>query len=320
MSRRFLVAGCGSIGRRHLRNLRALGAGPFLAFDPSPERRAEAERESGAETSGSLEALLETGIDAGLICSPSALHAEQALALAGRCHLFIEKPIATTYADALRVRDAVAGAPYACLVACNLRFHPGLAALKEALDGGAIGRPLSIRGEFGQYLPDWHPWEDYRRGYSARRELGGGAVLDLIHEIDLVRWLCGEYSEVQAICGRVGDLEIDTEDIGLLIGRTDRGVFCEIHLDYLQRSYTRSCKVIGTGGTLLWDAPSGRTTLLRPKEEPEVLCDFRDVDPNQMYLAEMRHFLRCIDGEETPVQDAPAGAEAVRIVKQFQFK
>lgn len=319
MSRRFLVIGCGSIGRRHLRNLRALGVDALLAFDPSPERRAEAERESGAETSGSLDALLDPGIDACLVCSPSAMHAEQAVALAGRCHLFIEKPIATTYQDALRVREAVSGAAQVCLVACNLRFHPGIVALKAALDGGAIGRPLSIRGEFGQYLPDWHPWEDYRQGYSARKDLGGGILLDAIHEIDLVRWLCGAYREVQAVCGRAGDLEIDTEDLGLLIGRTERGVFCEIHLDYLQRSYARHCKVIGTAGTLLWDAPTARTTLLRPKEEPEVLCDFRDLDPNEMYLAELRHFLHCIEGEETPAQGAAAGTEAVRVVEQFRF-
>jgi predicted dehydrogenase len=318
VKRRFLVVGCGSIGRRHLRNLRVLEAGALLAFDPQAERRAEAARESGAAAVEGLEQALDLGLDACLICSPSALHAAQAVAAAACCHLFIEKPIGVTYADALRVRRAAEEHGRVCLVGCNLRFHPGVAALKRGLEGGAIGRPLAIRAEVGQYLPDWHPWEDYRRGYSARRDLGGGVLLDAIHEIDLVRWLCGEFEEVEGLCGRAGDLEIETEDLGLLIGRTRDGVWCEVHLDYLQRCPARHCKIIGTDGTMTWDVTAGQTTLLRPGVPPAVLCDFRGLDPNAMYLDEMRHFLRCLAGQEPPAQDADAAAEAVRVVERFR--
>ena len=242
----------------------------------------------------------------------------QALALARFCDLFVEKPIATTYAEALAVRDAVEASGRICLVACNLRFDAGLMALKRELDSGAIGRPLCVRAEFGQYLPDWHPWEDYRQGYSARRDLGGGIVLDAIHEIDIVRWLCGEYDEVHAIRGRVGDLMIDTEDLGLLIGRTKCGVWCEIHLDYLQRTASRSCHIIGTEGTLVWDIGPSRTELHRPNKPPVTLCDFRDTDVNDMYLAEMRHFLDCLEGNQPPVHSAAAAAEGVRIAESFR--
>jgi predicted dehydrogenase len=316
---KFLVVGCGSIGKRHLRNLRALGEADLLAYDAVPERRAEAARSVEAREVESLEKGLAGGTDACLICSPSALHADQAVAALAYCHLFIEKPLANTSAEAARVAEAVAVSGRVCLVACNLRFHPGVVCLKRELDAGAVGRLLSVRAEFGQYLPDWHPWEDYRRGYSARRDLGGGIVLDAIHELDLVRWLAGDFATVRAVRGRAGDLEIDTDDIGLLIGRTNRGVWCEVHLDYLQRSYTRTCKVIGTEGTLLWDAREGTTTLLGPQGPPVTLCDFRNLDANAMYLDEMRHFLRCLRGEEPPAQDARAGAEVVRVAEQFRW-
>jgi predicted dehydrogenase len=316
---KFLVVGCGSIGRRHLRNLRALGEADLLAYDPAPERRAEAARSVEAREVDSLEKGLAAGIDACLICSPSALHAAQAVAALPFCHLFIEKPLANTSAEAARVAEAVAATSRVCLVACNLRFHPGVVCLKRELDAGVVGRLLSVRAEFGQYLPDWHPWEDYRRGYSARRDLGGGIVLDAIHELDLVRWLAGDFATVRAVRGRAGDLEIDTEDIGLLIGRTNGGVWCEVHLDYLQRSFTRTCKVIGTEGTLVWDAREGTTTLLGPKGPPATLCDFRNLDANAMYLDEMRHFLGCLRGEGPPAQDARAGAEVVRVAEQFRW-
>jgi predicted dehydrogenase len=314
----FLVVGCGSIGRRHLRNLRQLGAGKLLAWDPVEERLAAAVHDSGATPVRSLEAGLGAGVSACLICSPSAFHAEQAIIMAGGSALFIEKPLATTYEDALAVVEAVEARGRVCLVACNLRFHPGLLALKHSLDSGAVGRPLSIRNEFGFYLPDWHPWEDYRSSYSARADLGGGIVLDDSHEIDIVRWLCGDYKHFVARCGRVGDLEIDAEDIATLVGRTSRGVWCEIHMDYLQRVYSRSCKIVGTEGSLIWDYSAGHTVLLRPNTAPEVICDFENLDSNEMYLSQLRHFLRCLAGEETPAQDARAAAEVVRITKQFQ--
>jgi predicted dehydrogenase len=317
---RHLVLGCGSIGRRHLRNLRALGVETLLAWDPAAERLAEAVRESGAHAVATPESGLAEGVSACWVCSPSASHARQAIALAGSCHLFIEKPVATTYADALAVSAAVESHGRICLVACNLRFHPGFVALKRSLDLGAIGRPLAIRTEFGQYLPDWHPWEDYRRGYSARRDLGGGIVLDDIHDLDLVRWLCGDFQEIAARRGRIGDLdlEVEVEDVASLIGRTSRDVWCELHMDYLQRVYSRSCKIVGTEGTLAWDHAVGQTVCLRPGVPAEVVCDFRDLDPNTMYLDQTRHFLDCLKGGATPAQDARAAAELVRVVEQFQ--
>ena len=89
-------------------------------------------------------------------------------------------------------------------------------------------------------------------------------------------------------------------------------------MDYLQRVYSRSCKLIGTEGSLIWDFPAGQTVLLRPNALPEVLCDFKMRILNEMYLGQLRHFLRCLSGEESPAQDDAAAAEIVGIIEQFQ--
>jgi predicted dehydrogenase len=185
-----------------------------------------------------------------------------------------------------------------------MRFHPGLVRVKQLLDGGAVGSILSARAAFGQYLPDWHPDEDYRAGYSARRDLGGGIILDAIHEVDFLRWLAGEMQSVACFSGRLSSLEIDTEDTAALLLRFANGAIGEIHLDYVQRAYSRSAEIIGEKGTIRWDYAlravrwySAEDRRWRAFNDPETW------EPNDMYLDEMRHFLRCLDGAETPALD-----------------
>ncbi|HEX2385604.1 MAG TPA: aminotransferase class III-fold pyridoxal phosphate-dependent enzyme, partial [Candidatus Binatia bacterium] len=163
---------------------------------------------------------------------------------------------------------------------------------------------LSARAAFGQYLPDWHPYEDYRAGYSARRDLGGGIILDAIHEVDFLRWLAGEMQSVACFSGRLSSLEIDTEDTAALLLRFANGAIGEIHLDYVQRAYSRSAEIIGEKGTIRWDYAlravrwySAEDRRWRAFNDPETW------EPNDMYLDEMRHFLRCLDGAETPALD-----------------
>jgi predicted dehydrogenase len=303
---RFGVIGCGSIGKRHMKNLLALGESAVLGFDPRPDRRAEVEA-LGISTTAELEALLDAQPQAVLVTSPSKLHVEHALAAAERgIALFIEKPVSDDHGrDLDRLIETIASRKLVSLVGCNLRFHPGLRRAKQVLDEGRLGRVVSIRAEFGQYLPDWHPWEDYRQGYSARRDLGGGVILDAIHELDYVRWLMGDVAEIAAVAGRLSRLEIDTEDTALLIMRFASGAAGEIHLDYVQRAYTRSCRIIGDEGTLAWDFGEGGDVRVyeastrrwdKMKRPP-------DWDVNAMYLDEMRHFLDCLEGKEPSMQD-----------------
>jgi predicted dehydrogenase len=312
---RFAVLGCGSIGKRHVKNLLALGEKDILAFDPRADRRAEAEA-LGLQTTGELDAVWSARPEAVLVTSPSRLHVTTALAAAeAGCHLFVEKPISDVHDDALdRLIEVVREKKLITLVGCNLRFHPGLARAKAILDEKRLGRVVSIRAEFGQYLPDWHPWEDYRQGYSARQDLGGGIVLDAIHELDYARWLMGEVEAVSCFAGSLSRLGLETEDVAAILLRFACGAIGEVHLDYVQRAYSRTCQLVGEEGTLRWDFVGGETRLYdaaagawRSFPAPA------GWETNDMYVAELEHFLACLDGEAEPAQDLRAGRRALEI-------
>lgn len=311
-----VVVGCGSIGQRHIRNLLALGVRRIIAVDPRQERRDAVSAEFKIEAVDALDRAWAASPDAALIATPTSLHVPLALEAAQHhCHLFIEKPLSDRL-DALvdRLLATVRDHHLVTLVGCNLRFHPGLVKVKQLLDEGAIGRIVAARVEVGQYLPDWHPWEDYRQGYSARRELGGGVILDAIHELDYIQWLLGEVREVSCFAGRLSRLEIDTEDTAAILLRFAGGTIGEVHLDYVQRAYSRACHLIGEEGTIRWDYTAGEVRcFLATTGTWQTYPNLAGWGPNQMYLEEMRHFLRCLAGEQQPLVDVAEGARVLAL-------
>ena len=314
----FAVIGCGSIGKRHTRNLLALGVKGVVASDPTPERRAEAEA-LGVATVATIEELLDRSPKAVVVASPTRMHVAHALAAAERgCHLFVEKPVAEELdADFDRLVAIVREKKLVSLVGCNLRFHPGLQRVQALLDEKRVGRIVSARVQFGYWLPDWRPHDDYRKGYSARKDLGGGIILDAIHELDYIRWLMrgeGEVTKVLAMSGHVSSLEIDTEDMAAILLRFASGAIGEVHLDYVQRVYTRNCWIAGDRGTIAWDYPSPEVRLYDPtKKAWETSQSVASWEPNEMYVDELRHFLACLEGKATSEQSIEDGAKVLRL-------
>ena len=312
---RFLIIGCGSIGQRHVKNLLALGVNDIIAFDPEPMRREAVASTMKVVTVEDLSAAWRLGPQVCVIAAPSSLHIPIALDAARRgCHLFIEKPLSHTWEGVQALLELARQANLITLVACNLRFHPGLRIVRRLLSDGAVGRIVAARVEVGQYLPDWHPTEDYRRGYSARRELGGGIILDAIHEIDYSRWLLGEVASAVCMSDKLSHLEIDTEDTAALLLRFASGALGEIHLDYVQRVYSRTCQIIGEEGTIHWDFSAGQVRFYSAHERRwKVFENPARWQINQMYIDEMAHFLKCIAGDEAPESDVRDGAKVLQI-------
>ncbi len=310
MTERFFVIGCGSIGQRHIRNLRSLGARVITAFDPDRARLDRAVQEQSALPKPSVEAGLADRPDAVLVCTPPYLHTSIARqAIETGAHVFLEKPIAHTLEGVNDLVQAARQRERVLMVAYNLRFHVGLRKMKELLDRGAIGKTMVIQAEFGQYLPDWRPAQDYRTGYNVSAAMGGGIIFDASHEIDYVRWLGGEVEGVYCIAEHLSPLEMDTEDTAAITLRMADNRLAEIHLDCVQRGYTRQCKVIGTAGTLIWKFNEGVTEVRADKSSRVYPIA---PDANDMYVAELRHFLACARGEETPLV---CGAEGRRVLE-----
>jgi predicted dehydrogenase len=311
---RFLVIGAGSIGQRHCRNLVALGH-EVLAWDTDPSRVRATAAMLNVMPAASLDEGLAASPTAVLICTPPACHVGPARwSLAAGAHLFIEKPIAHSSAEVPSLIEDAKRSDRLLVVGYNLRFLPSLRRVKTLLDDRRIGRILAVRAEFGSYLPDWRPDRDYRDNYAVDAALGGGILLDAIHEFDYLGWLFGEATEVFCAAAHVSDLAGDTEDLVESTVRYECGVLAQVHLDYLQRSYRRNLQIIGETGTIVWDYPTHRVTIHASRGAPESES-VNDGGPGEMYREELRHFLRCIDGRESPLVDGWEALRSLRVVE-----
>ena len=253
--------------------------------------------------------------DCVLITGPASQHVATALPFAERgIPLFIEKPLSDSLDEADKLLAACERGGVPPVVGYNLRFSRALQDVKRALADGIIGRVLAVRAEVGQYLPDWRPDSDYRYGVSARSELGGGALLELSHELDYVRWLVGEVSSIGAQVGRLSDLEIDVEDVAEIVIRFRNGAIGNIHLDMVQRAPTRTCRLIGVDGTIVWDGIRQYAAVFSAATGKWAdLCPADRGDRNEMYVAEIRHFLECVSGHAVPSVSGNDGRRVLEI-------
>lgn len=321
---KFLIAGLGSIGRRHLRNLTALGEGNILLYRSHRSTLPEDELE-GYPVETDPQAALAWKPEAVIVSNPTAMHLEAAIPAAeAGCHLLIEKPVSHSMERVSELAAAVQRGGGQVLVGYQFRFHPGLRKIAALLGESAIGRVLSVRAHWGEYLPGWHPWEDYRQGYSARSDLGGGVVLTLSHPLDYLRWLVGEVEAVWAFTGSSGDLTLDVEDTAEIGLKFADGALGSMHLDYNQRPAAHRLEITGTRGSLLWDNSDGTVRLFRAPDSRTAADDSTEpaweVHPtpagferNQLFLSQMRHFLQVVRGEAQPLCSLDDGIQALRL-------
>ena len=312
---KFLIIGCGSIGIRHLKNIKSISNGEIIAYRTKNKNIKKLEDECYIKTYSNLTEALNQKPDAVLVTNPTSLHIQSALAAAEQgCHIFIEKPISNTLNGIDELINIVHKNNLVVLMGCNLRFHPCLQFIKKLIDEKRIGKVVSARVQMGHYLPDWHPWEDYRTTYSAQKSLGGGIILDAIHELDYISWFLGDVTQVFSFSDKLSNLDIDTEDVAEILLRFKTGVIAEVHLDYVQRYSSRSCEIIGDEGSIVLNLKEGNVKVYTAEnKEWELFEQPKGYDMNQTYIDEMLHFISCIEGKEEPLIDITDGLEVLKI-------
>jgi predicted dehydrogenase len=311
-----LVVGGGSIGSRHLRNLKLLGVEQVGVVEIDEARR----RALAAEHSATLFCSLAEGLgwapDFVMIATPTHVHAQQALAVVrAGLPVFVEKPLAHTGEGLAELAEQVRKNRLVSLVGCNMRFHPGPAKVKQLIDEKRPGKILFARIHVGSYLPEWRPGSDYRENYAARSETGGGCLLDCIHEIDLAQWYLGDVQSVFCSAEHLSSLEIETEDVAILVCRHASGAMSEIHLDYVQRTYERGCQIVGDAGSVFWDFNSKTVRLYDAASRQ--WTDYpqpNDWEVNQMYVDEMKHFLGCVREKRATTLPIPEAVSLMQVV------
>lgn len=295
-----VIASLGSIGRRHLANFQHVepAVRPIVWHQHS---RPGSGGPSAANTIVySLEEALAERPDAALVTGPSSTHVETAQALARHgVHLLVEKPLSNSLEGVDLLLETCRANKIILMVAYCFRFYRPMQVVKQAIANGLIGRVLSVRAEVGSYLPEWRPASDYRTGVTARRDLGGGVLLELSHELDYVRWLVGEVTSVSAVVRRQSDLQIDVEDTAEILMELAGGAIGSVHLDMTQRAPIRGCRVTGTDGTLVWNGITHEVKLYVASTRE--WSDLHPPDPaayDEMYRAELCGFLAAVNGGE----------------------
>lgn len=318
-----LVIGYGSIGKRHVKNLLSF---PDVEVIICTNKTNVKPIKKKCKVYSSLEKCLDQNPDVAIVANVTSLHVRTAMKLARTSiDLFVEKPLSNSTGGIKNLLNLVREKNLVTLMGCNLRFHECIKRIKKIISDGEIGRVLSVQAESGSYLPDWHPYEDYRQSYASRKDLGGGVVLTYIHEIDYLYWFFGEVKEVFSITGKYSELNISVDDLSSILMRFKNGVIAEIHLDYFQRPDFRKCKVIGTKGTIYWDSNENTVKVYDVKKEKWIeKMKLKNYDRNAMYVEEMHHFLQCVNKRIKTINPLNQGAKtldiALTVMKSSKIK
>ena len=311
---KILVVGAGSIGTRHLKNLKKLGVKNLGVFDINNEKLKKVAKETESVPYNSLKEALREKWSAVFICSPSSVHLKNVLSVSQfKIPMFIEKPLSHNLQNLPQLQKLVKNIK-PVMVGYNIDFHPQFKKIQTILKRKTLGKVLGVKAQFGFYLPDWRSKTDYSKTYSAKKELGGGILLDDIHEINLVYNLFGFVKKIFGVTARVSSLKINTEDYVEAIFWFENGIIGQIHMDYLQRNYSRSLKIIGEKGTLLWDLKESEIKIYTAiSKEWRVIDKIKNFDWNETYLNEIKEFLKCLKNKKSPESNVQRGIETLKV-------
>lgn len=312
-----LVVGSGSVAKRHIKNLRELFPDASVVCISSSGRDLDASEVGASEVLPDIANSLSRNPDFAVVASPAPYHLRHAdQLLAAKVPVLIEKPLCASLFEVnntdLSRYNARIGVAY------NLRFMPAAKIVKGLLDDAAVGPISTAYAEVGQFLPDWRPGMDYRAGVSARKELGGGALLELSHELDYLNWFFGPFSRVLGVVRNSDVLEIDVEDNVDALLQQREGLVVHVHLDFLQRHPCRRFKAVGAKGTIEWDLIANKVVLLRPGGGTEQIYADPNYDRNQMYIDQIKAFFNFIHGEGGFESSLASSIDVMRLVESIK--
>jgi len=323
---KFLIAGLGSIGRRHFRNLIALGEKDIVLLRTRKATLPDDELAGYPVETDFNEAIKKHKPDAVVVANPTALHLDVAIPAAeAGCHILLEKPVSDSLDRLDILQQAAQKSGSKILVGFQFRYHPTLNKAHELLQANAIGKILTVHAHWGEYLPQWHPWEDYRQSYAARADLGGGVIRTLTHPLDYLCYLIGEVESLWSFNDHISPLEMDVEDVAEIGLKFSNGAIGGVHLNYVQRPPRHTLEIVGTQGTLRWDNADG---VLQIQKFPASFASYSDDPPdlvmetfsppdgferNQLFVSQTRHFVETASGETEPICSLEDGVMALRL-------
>ena len=305
---KILIIGLGSIGKRHLNILKNMNKKINIIALRSDRN---AKKIDGAKNYYNLQNALKEKPDIAFITTPTSLHIKYATKCAkAGCHLFIEKPLSHNQKDIKELINIVKKNNLITLMGCNMRFNPVIKKLKEKIYELDLKNIYSYRINCGSHLPDWRPNRDYKKTYSAKKEMGGGVILDLIHEIDYAYWLFGEIENLKSYSDHISNLKINTEDFAEIILKNKNNIIGNIHLNYYRLNAKRYIEIIAKDLLIEADLLNGKLNI--NYKNKNVTYDF-DFKRNYMYEKQMKYFLNCIKKNKKTFNDIKEGYKILKI-------
>tara|TARA_B100000579_G_scaffold16581_1_gene11748 strand:+ start:137 stop:1135 length:999 start_codon:yes stop_codon:yes gene_type:complete len=307
-----LILGLGSIGQRHLRNLRTIDkkvkfftlrrkyTTPFLN-NKNQVVKGKIEKAYNIKNFKTFKEI--KNIDAALICTPSKFHISEAITLLKKnIHLFIEKPLGSSLKDIDKLKKIILSKPkIKTMMGFQLKFNPLILKLKKLIENNAIGRIYSCHVHHGEHISDFHPYEDYKISYAARKSLGGGVVLTQIHEIDYLLFLFKNYkiNIMKSFSAKISNLKIDVEDVLeaylKLENKKKHEIFCNLHLNFFERPKKREIKLLGENGKIECDLNKLEINIFKNKNLKSIKFN---IDRNEIFKDELKYFLKCIKNKK----------------------
>ena len=317
MNRHILILGTGSVGKRHARNFQSLGC-TISCMDPRKDRLEEVKSE-GVELKAGFTSAQEAlsgahSFDAVVVGSPPRYHVDQCIAaLKGGLPVLLEKPVSPDLEGCSRLHKAVGQAPVPLLLGYTWRWWPPLARVKDLLAAETVGKLLSVTFTMSAHLADWHPWERYQDFFMSSADLGGGALLDESHWLDLMLWFFGMPERLFAKIEKISDLDIETDDnVDMQIVYEGSGLRVNMHLDLYGRPHEKSIRFIGTGGSLMWEP--NQIKLCR-EMDPNWEVERFDNDRNDMFVNVAREFLDVLAGDLQPSCTIDDGLRVLQLIE-----
>ena len=323
---KIFIAGLGSIGRRHFRNLIALGETDIVLLRTHKATLPDEELAGYPVEADLEEALQKHKPEAVIVANPTSMHLDVAIPAAeAGCHILLEKPVSHSLERLDVLQNAAQRSGSKILVGFQFRYHPTLNKARDLIQAAALGQVLSVHAHWGEYLPQWHTWEDYRQSYAARADLGGGVIVTLTHPLDYLRYLLGDIQSLWSFNEHISTLEVDVEDVAEIGLKFSNGAVGGVHVNYFQRPPVHRLEIVGTNGTLRWDNADGIlhfSHMLAPfgfysEQSPvPVMQDYlppEGFERNQLFVAQTRHFLEVVRGEKEPVCRLEDGIRALEM-------
>ena len=323
------MIGLGSIGQRHVRNIRKLygsnveliayrvrGLSQLFSDDMQVRDNVSLEQEYDITSFSNLQDALSLNPKVAFITNITANHIECAIQAANAgCDLFIEKPLSHSMSGVKNLKAIIDEKHLLAYMGFQNRYHPCLKLLKYYVDNFILGKIISVDIEMGERITTMHKYENYAETYMSQKIMGGGVVLSQqIHEIDYMNWIFGFPYSIYSIGGKSSDFQIDVEDNVSSIYLIKKDTFCfpvYIHSDFVQYPPTRKCKVICEKGYMIADL---NLNIFSWTENDQIYQKtFDKFSRNDMFLDEIKDFFECVSSREIPKISINDGINSLQI-------